>query len=141
MRTSHHVVLTMALALLGCAHLAAQTVLPATGPTQVQFTASPDHAALLPDGVTPVLDHYDLQLMAGVSGGAVAFTQGLAKPAPDASNTITVPLASGFLAAIVKNAGESVVVVAVGSGGSAASTPFPFVWPGPPRTVSSVKLK
>ncbi len=60
-------------------------------PNQLQFTASTDHWATAPDGVTPLLLRYEVQFF--LAGAAQAFqAESIGKPDPDASGTITFPV-------------------------------------------------
>ena len=109
----------------------AQTVVDAN--SGVAFQASADHAALADDGITAIVDHYEL-LIRTQSNGALFFTQHLLKPTPDAAGTITVQPVSS-LATLARGVIYFAQVSAVGPGGagtSAASEPFltPFA---PPR--------
>lgn len=124
----------LSLALVGFAAAAsAQTVV---NPGHATFIASADHATVV--GGIPLVDHYDLQL---VSTSGLAFTQGLAKPTPDANGIITVALSSGFIAAMVKNALYTATVAAVGPGGTAPSAASsPFVNLGRPAPATNVRL-
>jgi hypothetical protein len=111
----------------------AQTV---TNPTAATFTASADHAATLTDG-TQAVTSYELACMASVQNGALAFTKGLGKPTPDATNTIG-PLQVPELRTL--SFGTYVcTAAAVGPGGkgvSAPSNPFNSVpSPGAPGAV------
>jgi hypothetical protein len=114
----------------------AQTV---TNPTVVNFTASPDHNTVV--GGIPLLDHYDLLLITGGTT-VTAFTQGLAKPTPNASNVISVPLSSGFVAAMTPNTLYTATLNAVGNGGtSSAPADRPFARLGPPAPGTNVQVR
>lgn len=104
----------------------AQTVV---NPSKIVFTASPDHNVVLTSG-TAVLTSYELEIMAGTPTGAVAFTKGLGKPAPDGSNTITVTVPE-FLT--LMNGTFVGTVSAMGPGGVGVSIPSnPFDHVGKP---------
>ena len=105
----------------------------AVNPTTVTFTASPDHNALNLDG-TPMVTRYDLRVYVPTLLTTIVFTQALGKPTPDASNTIQVTLASGLMAALVKNTQYVAEVAAIGPYGEGDSTPSnPFGYAAPPR--------
>lgn len=119
--------------LLMAGPLAAQTVI--TAQSGVAFTPSPDHAAMAEDGTTPLVDHYELQIITNANG-ALAFTQGLLKPAPNAAGEIVVQPISSF-ATLTRGVIYVATVSAVGPGGvgvSARSETFlsPFAPPASP---------
>lgn len=126
--------LTVLLVLLGAARTAqAQTVVDAN--SGVQFQASADHAALADDGITAIVDHYEL-LICAQSNGSLCFTQHLLKPTPDAAGVITVQPVSS-LATLARGVIYFAQVSAVGPGGtgtSGNSEPFltPFAAPTAP---------
>ena len=92
---------------------------PITSNSGIAFAASPDHDALNADG-TPVLDHYQLNIVAQNDLGAIAYSQNLLKPTPDATGTITVKPVTAF-ASIQRNTIYQAQVVAVGPGGASRS--------------------
>ena len=119
---------------LSCGLASAQGVV---NPHRVEFTASPDHNTVLPDGQAAVT-LYRLEI---VAIGAQAATTGatLGKPTPDAQGKITAspqellgtPLGQMFFAR----------VIAVGPQGEAASDPSnPFGRFGPPAPPREVKV-
>lgn len=61
---------------------------PVQNPNFVEFTASPDHNALL--GGVPLVDHYEVAIVIGTATGALAWSEPIGKPTPDASNKISV---------------------------------------------------
>jgi hypothetical protein len=103
--------------------LLAADVRAQTAPTAV-FTASPDHNAVV--GGVAIVASYQLDMMHASATGALAFSKGLGKPTPDASNTISVAIPE-FLA---QPSGVYVgTVSAVGPGGAGKSAPSdPFAW-------------
>lgn len=122
----------LCVALLLAAGVSAQTVV---NPSKVVFTASPDHSAVV-SGVA-VLTNYQLDVMKDTATGALAFTQGLGKPTPSATNDITVTVAQ-FLT--MGNGTYVAKVSAVGPGGANASAPSnPFVKTGAPAAPTAVR--
>lgn len=93
----------------------AQTV----NPKGASFTASSDHAKVLPSG-TKAVSNYVLDCMVSSPTGSAVFSKDLQKPAPDAANTISVSvpefLTLSFNAYIC-------TVSAIGPGGSSKSAP------------------
>jgi hypothetical protein len=87
-------------------------------PTQAQFTASPDHSAVVTGTTTPIVTNYTIEVRAGVN--VVLAPVSIGKPTPDGANLITVPLPASVLA-LPKNTVYTAVVAAVGPSGSAAS--------------------
>lgn len=113
-----------ALVLVVCSATSVFAQVPVTGQSGVAFTASVDHAAVV-SGV-PIIDHYDLNVVAQNPVGALGFTFGLAKPTPDPTNTITVKPIANFGALV--NGTYTAFVAAVGPGGSSNSpSSDPFV--------------
>lgn len=120
-------------AVLTAGIVSAQTV----NPRSVAFTASPDHATNI--GGVDILTSYQLDVMVSNSTGALAFTKGLGKPTPDATNTITVTVPE-----FVTQARNTYVAIvsAVGPGGSTKSVPSdPFVSTGPPTAPGKPVVK
>lgn len=115
------------LTVIGVLLVAAPLVAQPPAPWKVQFTASPDHAAVANDG-QPLVTRYELFLSR--SGTRVAGPVDLDKPTPDAQGVITVdinatilPLAAGTYTAIVDAVGPA------GVGASAPSSPFSLTGP------------
>lgn len=104
----------------------AQTIVDAN--SGVAFQSSADHTAVAEDGVTAIVDHYEL-LVRTQSNGALFFTQHLLKPAPDATGLITVrPISS--LSTLARGVIYYAQVSAVGPGGAGVSAPSePFLTP------------
>lgn len=96
-------------------------------PTGVDFTASADHAVLLPDG-SPKVTSYEFSAMAMNSSGALMVTRTLGKPVP---NTVTgcnaalpcVRVAVPELATITSGQLYTATVTAVGPGNPGVSIP------------------
>lgn len=134
-----------AMLLMLSAHAGAQTI---TNPSQLIFTASPDHAAT--DMGVQVVSSYAVDwIVSGQSNAAQTINIG--KPAPTATGDITVDL-SAMRQALTVSPGTYVLrVTAIGPGGSANSgVSVPFVMraraptaPGQPRlqTSSAQQLK
>jgi hypothetical protein len=130
-------------ALLVCLLVLAPTVAHAqttvTSQSGVAFIASADHATVVA-GV-PIVDHYDLTVVAQSPTTATGFTFGLAKPTPDATGLITVKPIANFGA--LTNGQYTAFVAAVGPGGatnSPSSDPFVRVsGPGSPGKPAVVK--
>lgn len=125
-----------------CTSVDAQTVL---NPTQVAFTVSPDHNVTSVLDNQPLVSSYSLVTMAAVpqsgsgplTGGAVAFTKDLGKPAATNGATLVV-LIPEFLTMAV-NTKYVATVSAIGPGGagvSALSAPFGRL--GPPAAPTAV---
>jgi hypothetical protein len=98
----------------------AQTPTPVTATSQVAFTPSADHSLVDAFGNT-IVTRYDLETSAMNSLGVIFFTQQLAKPTPDATNTIHVNIAS-TVAALTGGTVYQARVAAVGPGGVGRST-------------------
>lgn len=110
--------------LLWSATVSAQT--PVVAPNYVDFTASPDHAAVVSGTSTPVLTDYLIQVS---SGTTLVMSQTIGKPTPNAQGVISVPVASiPSWGSLSQNVLYTVKVAAVGSNGlqsvSGASNPF-----------------
>lgn len=119
---------------LSASVVSAQTV--TIDPTTLQFTASPDHTATNIDG-TFVVASYQFDAVAPNSIGAIAITLGLGKPTPDASNIVTLNLATTF-ATLTPNATYYATVTAVGPSGSGVSAQSnPFARAGAPKVPSA----
>ena len=94
-------------------------------PSRVQFTASADHAVMLPDG-TPMVSRYELRIYAQNATEPVTTTD-LGKPAPvagDITTDITSVLGSLPLSATVQYVARVVAVGQTGVGVSDPSNPF-----------------
>lgn len=116
--------------ILIAAPLFAQTAV--TSSAGVQFTASPDHAATLPDG-TPILTRYEARFTPAAGGAAISPVN-IGKPTPGAGNVILVKPIAAF-GALSANVTYTLVVVAIGPGGEGigpASDPFVRVVASPP---------
>lgn len=109
----------LAVLLLGIgSSLSAQTPTAIDGTSGIAFQASPDHVAVNDDG-TAVVDHYEL-LVIRQNNGALFFTQGLLKPAPDGQGVILVKPISNF-ATLTRGVVYVAKVQAVGPGGAGVS--------------------
>jgi hypothetical protein len=124
--------LTAAL-VLAAATVTAQTPTPVTATSAVTFTASADHGTVDAFG-NVIVTRYDLETSAMNSLGVIFFTQQLAKPTPDATNTIRVGISS-TVAALTGGTVYQARVAAVGPGGvgrSTLSNPFGVATPKTP---------
>jgi hypothetical protein len=86
-------------------------------PTSISFTASPDHDVLV--------DHYELEVMAGSETGALAFTVGLGKPAPNGQGTIAASVAEFLFMPTDTLYVATVTAVGVGAGANDFATSAP----------------
>ena len=125
--------LIFVLALVMPAAALAQSATPVNEKSRAIFDASADHDRVDTFG-TPLVDHYELEVIAANGTGAIAFTKGLGKPTPDASNTIAVVVPE--FGGLTPNAIHRATVSAVNTGAasrSALSDPFgvPGVLPAP----------
>jgi len=115
---------------------------PATyvvNPSRVQFTASADHAVMLPDG-TPMVSRYELRVYAQGATEPVTTTD-LGKPATvagDITTDITSVLGSLPLSATVQYVARVVAVGQTGVGVSDPSNPFGHV--GSPATPQNARV-
>lgn len=111
--------------LLSVGAAGAQTVV--SNPTTLEFAASADHARVLADG-RPMVDHYNFDVYS--VGAAQPFqTSSIGKPSPAADGLIRHNFSSSVTAWPFPGGTYEARVVAVGPGGSAASTvsnPFTF---------------
>lgn len=120
----------------------AQTPTPVTSTSTVAFTASSDHNLVDAFG-NVVLTRYDLETSAMNSLGVIFFTQQLAKPTPDATNTIRVGISS-TVAALTGGTVYQARVAAVGPGGtgrSALSNPFGKAEPKTPAATGTPTIQ
>jgi hypothetical protein len=128
---------------IGLASVAsAQTVY---NPSKAVFIASADQLTIGPDGTTPLLDHYDLLAFVNNGSGTLAFTQGLGKPTPDGTNTITVTLSGTFLGALSPNTSyvakvDAVSAPAYGSLVSLSGFSNPFAQVAAPKSATNVRV-
>jgi hypothetical protein len=106
----------------------------------VTFTVSADHNATTIDG-QPKLTSYQLDVMAQNNLGAIAFSQGLGKPTPNAANDATVAVPN------LRNLAVNVVfvakVTALGNGDpgvSALSNPFAIIVQSPLASPANVRV-
>jgi hypothetical protein len=103
-------------------------------PTTLTFAASADHTVVV--GTLALVTTYHIQIFDGPT--QVSLTN-VGKPTPNAANDITVPL--GGLG-LPKNKILTAVVVAVGPGGTAGSTPSnPFVFLVAPAPAGNVRVQ
>lgn len=114
-------------------------------PGHVSFTASPDHNLAITDPdtniSTPVLDHYELSAVIPNQIGTLMFTQGLGKPDPDGTNTITVVIPPVFLTSLTKNTAYKAIIAAVNNAGASTSAPSnTFAQAASPQAVNNVKV-
>ena len=120
--------------------VAAQSI---TDARRVEFTPSPDHDAVDPNGIA-LVNNYTLDVfLAG--GTSVVQTANLGKPAPDADGMIRVDFVSLLPNPLTPGVIYETVVSAVGPGGStpsARSNTFGFSLPCPPTiTPTSQSLR
>ena len=110
----------------------AQTPTPVTVTSRVVFTPSIDHAAV--DSFSrEIVTHYELEVIGQNGLGAIAFTKGLGKPAPNPQGEIDVVVQE--FGGLVVDAVHKAAVSAVGPGGMGRSAlSNPFGRPGPVRT-------
>ena len=109
----------------------AQSATPVSASSRATFIASSDHNTVTSFGQA-VVDHYELEVIAQNGTGAIAFTKGLGKPAPNAANEISLVIPE--FGGLVPNAVHRAVVSAVNAsavGRSAQSNPFGVAGPLP----------
>lgn len=113
-----------ALALAAASPARAQNPTPVSALSGVSWTDT-DNSTLAADGVTPIIDHYELHFVPAAGCAAVALVN-LGKPAPDVNGVQTMkPIAQ--LGTIPANCNYTGIIAAIGPGGegdSPASAPF-----------------
>lgn len=114
----------LVLALLALPSLAQAQATVITPTSSLTFQSSPDHAVSDPVSGQPLVTNYQADAVVSTGPtGALGWTQGLGKPAPDASGVIAIagasftPLYNAMALGVV----YTLKVSAVGPGGAAAS--------------------
>lgn len=127
----HRLLVCLAVLLTLASPSFAQTI----NPNILSFTPSPDDALLVAGA--PVVDHYVFEVTLQTNIGQISLSKDLGKPAPDATNTISVTVGADLNT--LPNGSYVATVSAVGPGGSGKSDPSnPFARlgapgkPGPP---------
>lgn len=134
------IVVLSVVALVGVSRaVSAQSVV--LSPTEIQWQASPDHAATIPGTATNVVSGYTVTVLSGAT--SVITAASLGKPAPDAAGQLKFQIGSvpGY-GALPRNVVYTAFVTVVGPGGSDAYTASgPFAVPGAPRANGPTVVK
>jgi hypothetical protein len=112
-------VLLLVICLLSPQSTGAQTVV--TNPTTLEFNASADHAATLPDG-KPAVDHYTFDVYS-VGASQPFQSTNIGKPAPGTNGVISYNFASSVAGWPLPGGNYVARVKAVGPNGASASDP------------------